>query len=71
MWNRIELKAAAKQRFHSNYWPSVVVAVILSITLGTFSLTQLLIIIIAVQILIIYYLILLFLTHHIQICQHT
>ena len=37
MWNRIELKAAAKQRFHSNYWPSVVVAVILSITLGTFS----------------------------------
>ena len=37
MWNRIELKAAAKQRFHSNYWPSVAVAVILSITLGTFS----------------------------------
>ncbi len=37
MWNRIELKGAAKQRFHSNYWPSVVVAVILSITLGTFS----------------------------------
>ena len=37
MWNRIELNAAAKQRFHSNYWPSVVVAVILSITLGTFS----------------------------------
>ena len=29
MWNRIELKAAAKQRFHSNYWPSIVVAVIL------------------------------------------
>lgn len=37
MWNRIELKRFAKQRFHSNYWPSVVVAVILSITLGTFS----------------------------------
>lgn len=37
MWNRIELKGFAKQRFHSNYWPSVVVAVILSITLGTFS----------------------------------
>lgn len=38
MWERANLKEIAKQRFYNNYWSSVVVAIILAFSIGTFSL---------------------------------
>ena len=34
MWNRKELKEKAKVAFKANYWPSVIVAIILTIVMG-------------------------------------
>lgn len=37
MWNRKDLKEKAKVAFKANYWPSVVVSIILTVVIGAFG----------------------------------